>query len=168
MKIKKMAKLHIFYFCNFKAHHFKQGHKANLCLKAYNPSHTAVLSAEGCHDFVFDNRTCHCCCCIMYNTHLARASSHFTTSPPQKTSFHFPLFPSLSAAGEDTCQVAGISGHLGLCKGKWLALWAETTPHVRWRTLSRTFLRAWCLLESFSRRNTRKLKRGTLRWGAKA
>lgn len=70
MKIRRMAKLHISYFCNFKAHHFKQGHKANLCLKAYNPSHTAVLSAEGCHDFVFDNRTCHCCCCIMYNTHL--------------------------------------------------------------------------------------------------
>lgn len=50
MKVKKVAKLLIFCFYNFKACCFKQGHKTNLCLNAYNPSHTAVLSAEGCHD----------------------------------------------------------------------------------------------------------------------
>lgn len=110
MKIRRMAKLHISYFCNFKAHHFKQGHKANLCLKAYNPSHTAVLSAEACHDFVFDNRTCHCCCCIMYNAHLARASSHFTTSPPSEDKFPLSFVP---------FPLSSWKRHLPSCWNQW-------------------------------------------------
>lgn len=86
MKTKKVAKLLTFYFCNFKARRFKQGHKASLRLSAYNPSHTAVLSVLFAVMIlsVFDNRTCTRCCSNSGNAHLARASSHFTTSPPRR------------------------------------------------------------------------------------
>lgn len=133
MKTKKVAKLLTFYFCNFKARRFKQGHKASLRLSAYNPSHTAVLSVLFAVMIlsVFDNRTCTRCCSNSGNAHLARASSHFTTSPPRRPGQVSTFLCSLSAAGKDGCQVAGISENLGLCKGKWLALRAEAMPHVR-------------------------------------
>lgn len=170
MKTKKVAKLLTFYFCNFKARRFKQGHKANLCLSAYNPSHTAVLSVLFAVMIlsVFDNRTCKRCCSNSGNAHLARASSHFTTSPPQKTwtSFHLPLFPFSSwKRWLPSCWDQRESGFM---QRKMTGTASRSNAPRQGRTLSRSFLYAWCLLQSFSRRNTGKFRWGTLRWGTRA
>lgn len=88
---------------------------------------------------------------------------HFS---PQKTSFHPPLLPSFSAAGKKQLPSCWDQRESGFEQRKMTGTVSrDTTPHLRWRTASRSF----CTSDvscSVSRRNTRKLRRGTLRWGA--